>query len=101
MNLDAQPLDAGPIVAHAYSPMDVLFNEWRPHVVAEAGHFVEDGIVCEEGWRKAKRKVLFVLKDPNGYEGEHGALNELLRKAAAPNSTSAMWDRPTFHTLGR
>ena len=101
MTIDMQPFDAGPLVATAYSSADILFDEWRPHVVAESGHFVEDGIVCEEGWRKAKRKILFLLKEPNGYKGEHGALNDLLRKAAAPNSTSAMWDRPTFHTVGR
>lgn len=80
--------------------MGILFDEWSPHVVAEAGHFVEDGIVCMENWGTAKRKVLFLLKEPNGYEGECGALNDLLRKAAAPKSTSKMWNRPTFHNVG-
>jgi len=81
--------------------MGGLFDEWRALVEADAGHFVGDGIVCEEGWRRATRKVLFLLKEPNGYDGKYGALNELLRKAAAPNSTSSMWDRPTFHNVGR
>ncbi|MBY0242650.1 MAG: hypothetical protein K2X55_25385 [Burkholderiaceae bacterium] len=81
--------------------MRALFDEWRPLVEADAGHFVEDGIVCEEGWNSATRKILFLLKEPNGYKGEYGSLNELLRKAAAPNSTSSMWDRPTFHNVGR
>lgn len=81
--------------------IDILLNEWRSQVVREAGHFVEDGVVCQESWRKAKRKVLFLLKEPNGYEGEHGPLNELLRNAATTNPGSAMWDRPTFHNIGR
>lgn len=41
------------------------------------------------------------LKEPNGYKGEYGALNDLLRKAAEPNSNSKMWNRPTFHNVGR
>ena len=69
--------------------MDALMAEWREHVVAETGHFVGDGIVCKDGWSAAYPKVLFILKEPNGYEGQHGPLNELLRRAAAPNSTSA------------
>lgn len=83
------------------SPLEILFDEWRSHVALEAGHFVEDGIVCKESWSTAKRKVLFLLKEPNGYDGRHGSLNDLLRKAASPNSTSKMWDRPTFHNIGR
>ena len=101
MTLYTQPLNGDPPGVTASSPMGILFDEWRPHVEAEAGHFVEDGIVCKESWRIAKRKVLFLLKEPNGYKGEQGALNELLRKAAAPNSTNSMWDRPTFHNVGR
>lgn len=81
--------------------MEVLLAEWREHLVAEAGHFVGDGIVCEDGWRQAKRKVLFLLKEPNGYQGEKGPLNDLLRQAAQPKSSSKLWDRPTFHNLGR
>lgn len=57
--------------------------------------------MCKESWSAAKRKVLFLLKEPNGYDGRHGALNDLLRKAAVPNSTSKMWKRPTFHNIGR
>lgn len=101
MTLHTQPPSAYPSRGTADSSMATLFDEWRPHVVAEAGHFVEDGIVCMESWRIAKRKILFLLKEPNGYKGEHGALNDLLRKAAEPNSTSRMWDRPTFHNVGR
>ena len=81
--------------------IDVLLNEWRSQVVREAGHFVEDGVVCQDNWHKAKRRVLFLLKEPNGYKGENGPLNELLRKAATTNPGSAMWDRPTFHNIGR
>lgn len=81
--------------------IDVLLNEWRSQVVKESGHFVEDGVICQGSWSQAKRKVLFLLKEPNGYKGEHGPLNELLRKAATINPGSSMWDRPTFHNIGR
>lgn len=93
--------DISPHGAPATSAMSALFDEWRPLVETDAGHFVEDGIICEEAWSRATRKVLFLLKEPNGYCGEYGPLNELLRKAAARNSTSKMWDRPTFHNVGR
>lgn len=88
-------------VVDDYKSIDILLNEWRSQVVREAGHFVEDGVVCQESWSKAKLRVLFLLKEPNGYKGEHGPLNELLRKAATTNPGSAMWDRPTFHNIGR
>lgn len=101
MTIDMQTFNTDLPVVTVSSSMGILFDEWRHHVVAEAGHFVEDGIVCKENWRTAKRKVLFLLKEPNGYKGEHGPLNDLLRKAAAPNSTSKMWNRPTFHNVGR
>ncbi|CAN7774635.1 hypothetical protein LJR290_007720 [Variovorax sp. LjRoot290] len=81
--------------------MNALFDEWRPLVLAEAGHFVGDGIVLEEAWRASKRRILFVLKETNGYEGEKGPMDKLLRDAAKPGSTSKLWDRPTFHNLGR
>lgn len=81
--------------------MEILLAEWSARLVAEAGHFVGDGIVCDDSWRAAKRKVLFLLKEPNGYEGEKGPLNDLLRQAAQPKSTSKLWDRPTFHNVGR
>lgn len=101
MTLYTQPFSADSPHGIPNSSMAALFDEWRPQVMAEAGHFVEDGIVCLESWRIAKRKILFLLKEPNGYKGERGALNDLLRKAAEPNSTSRMWDRPTFHNVGR
>lgn len=67
----------------AIIPMDILLDDWPSHILAEAGHFVGDDVVCRQSWRTAKRKVLFLLKEPNGYKGEYGALNDLLRKAAA------------------
>lgn len=101
MSLHIQQFNPGPSAGTANSAMDILLDEWRSHILAEAGHFVGDGVVCQDSWRTAKRKVLFLLKEPNGYEGEHGALNDLLRAAAAPDSASKMWNRPTFHNVGR
>lgn len=100
-SLPIHKLDMSLPAADDYKSIDVLLNEWRSQVVREAGHFVEDGAVCQESWSKAKLRVLFLLKEPNGYKGEHGPLNELLRKAATTNPGSAMWDRPTFHNIGR
>lgn len=101
MPLQIQQFDPGPSAVTENSLMDILLDEWRAHILTEADHFVGDGVVCQESWRTAKRKVLFLLKEPNGYKGEDGPLNVLLRKAAAPNSMSKMWDRPTFHNVGR
>jgi hypothetical protein len=82
-------------------PMCVLFNEWRPLVVVQAGHFVGDGIVQEETWHASARKVLFLLKEPHGYDGAAGGMDQLIRDASKPRSTSKLWRRPTFHNLGR
>jgi hypothetical protein len=81
--------------------MRALFDEWRPLVVAEAGHFVGDGIVMEEAWQASRRRILFLLKEPHGYKGADGGMDKLIRDAAKPRSTSKLWRRPTFHNLGR
>lgn len=66
MPLQIQQFDPGPSAVTENSLMDILLDEWRAHILTEADHFVGDGVVCQERWRTAKRKVLFLLKEPNG-----------------------------------
>jgi hypothetical protein len=35
----------------AIRPMDILLDEWPSPILAEAGHFGGDGVVCQESWR--------------------------------------------------
>ncbi len=48
--------------------LNKLFGEWRPKY--GDGNFAEDGIVDEALWDKAKKKVLFILKDTNKCPGD-------------------------------
>ena len=41
--------------------MDELFKEWKPLVLFDSDHFVEDGIICHETWNSVNRKILFIL----------------------------------------
>lgn len=34
------------------------------------GHFIEDGLIDENRWDQAKRKILFLLKEPHSDEGD-------------------------------
>lgn len=50
---------------------DELFLEWKILVKKESSAiFVTDGIVNEDGWRKANVKVLYLLKEVNGADDE-------------------------------
>lgn len=42
-----------------------LFTEWK---ALYSTPFVKDGLVCEEFWNDANRKILFVLKEAHGSE---------------------------------
>jgi hypothetical protein len=52
--------------------LDKLFEEWQKnHSAYTNENFVKDGIINEELWNKAKKKVLFVLKEPNKYPNKY------------------------------
>ncbi|WP_415886608.1 hypothetical protein ACMXYO_01150 [Neptuniibacter sp. QD37_6] len=78
--------------------MDQLLAKWKEEVSAESDHFVEDGIICQEGWNAAERKILFILKETNGY---NKSITKLINIAVTDRKDSALWKRPTFHNIGR
>jgi hypothetical protein len=78
--------------------MEDLFNEWKALVLEESDHFVEDGIICQENWDSANRKILFILKETNDYKG---SISRLINDAVTVRPKSKLWLRPTFHNIGR
>jgi hypothetical protein len=80
------------------SEMNELFSEWKKEVLSTSNHFVEDGIISQEHWNNADKKILLVLKETNDYEGN---IVSLINKAINDNPKSKVWDRPTFHNAGR
>jgi hypothetical protein len=75
-----------------------LFSRWRASSSDFQDHFVEDGIIDLETWGHAETQVLFILRETNGYRGSMAAL---IRKACTTHPSSKLWDRPTFHNVGR
>lgn len=61
--------------------------------------YIVDGIISSESWYLSRVKVLFILKEANGYDGSN--LAELIRKAIVEKPKSKLWCRPTFHNIGR
>jgi len=47
-----------------------LFEKWKETYGTQAKKFNEDGIVDEEAWECAPRKVLFLLKETNNFIGD-------------------------------
>ena len=46
--------------------LNSLFDQWKESKEEyKKCHFAEDGIIREEEWDKANRKILFVLKETN------------------------------------
>lgn len=78
--------------------MEKLFKEWRLLVRQDSDHFVEDGIICKEKWLKSNKKILFILKETNDYKG---SISELIKIAVISRPKSGLWQRPTFHNIGR
>lgn len=75
-----------------------LFSRWRASSPDFQDHFVEDGIIDPARWAQAGTRVLFVLRETNGYRGNIAAL---IHKACTTHPSSKLWDRPTFHNVGR
>lgn len=78
--------------------MEKLFAEWKTSIFEESDHFVEDGIICPEMWNQASKKILFILKETNDYTG---SITKLISDACTTRPNSGLWDRPTFHNIGR
>jgi hypothetical protein len=75
-----------------------LFARWRASNTCFQDHFVEDGIIDPVQWRQADTQILFVLRETNGYRK---SMVTLLQKACTTHLSSGLWDRPTFHNVGR
>lgn len=79
--------------------MSILFEEWKKEIELDEDHFVEDGIVCPEMWKKADRKILFILKETNDYRSSIVKLiNDVVTKK---KPKSKLWNGAMFHNLGR
>ena len=75
-----------------------LFSRWRASSTDFQDHFVEDGIIDLAKWVQADTQILFILRETNGYRRSMAAL---IHKACTTHPSSGLWDRPTFHNVGR
>jgi len=75
-----------------------LFTRWRGSSSDFQDHFVEDGIIDPGKWVQADTRILFILRETNGYRKSIAAL---IHKACTTHPSSGLWDRPTFHNIGR
>jgi hypothetical protein len=75
-----------------------LFSRWRASSAEFHDHFVEDGIIDPDKWVEASTRILFILRETNGYRKSMAAL---IHKACTTHPSSGLWDRPTFHNVGR
>lgn len=75
-----------------------LFSRWRASSTDFQDHFVEDGIIDLAKWVQAGTQILFILRETNGYRRSMAAL---IHKACTTHPSSGLWDRPTFHNVGR
>jgi len=80
------------------SEMDILFDEWKKQVILDEGHFVEDGIIYPEMWDKAERKVLYVLKETNGYKGN---IAKLIHDVVRVRPKDKLWKKSILNNIGR
>lgn len=80
--------------------MESLFEEWKRLLPAESGTFVEDGVISQEEWMRADKRILFLLKEVNDEKGKMKSIVNTIRNAVS-NRESKIWKRPTFHNMGR
>jgi hypothetical protein len=78
--------------------LNELFCEWKASKSDYAGKFSPDGVVDEECYEKAARRVLFVLKEPNAH---HDDLRDHARNfAQGKNKTRATWRNLAYWSYG-
>ncbi len=76
--------------------MEDLLNEWEKLVLTESDHFVRDGVISQPHWDDANIKILFLLKETNGYKK---SINKLINFAI--HNKSRIWRGANFNNLGR
>jgi hypothetical protein len=62
-----------------------LFNKWERGTKDVNGHFVSDGVVCEEVFLQQDIKYVFILKEVNDLFTSYKSLTEFLRDGAPKN----------------
>jgi len=78
--------------------LNELFSEWKASKSDYAGDFSPDGIVDEECYEKAARRVLFVLKEPNAH---HEDLCDHARNfALGRDKSAATWRNLAYWSYG-
>ena len=78
--------------------LNELFSEWKASKSDYAGKLCPDGIVDEECYEKAARRVLFVLKEPNAH---HEDLCDHARNfAQGRNKSNATWRNLAYWSYG-
>lgn len=60
--------------------LNLLFNEWEIKVPEYKAKLVKDGIINEELYQVASRKILFITKEPNNPNQEPGDFRDWLKK---------------------
>ncbi|WP_139834772.1 hypothetical protein [Thalassospira sp. MCCC 1A03138] len=61
-----------------------LEANWRAEIESEGGAFIPDGIVSQEHWVSARRKVLFILRETNDSKGD---VRESISRSATHKKT--------------
>lgn len=62
-----------------------LFDKWEMRTKDVNGHFVSDGVVCEEVFLKQEVKYVLILKEVNDLFTSYKSLTEFLRDGAPKN----------------
>lgn len=62
-----------------------LFDKWKKETKDVNGHFVSDGVVCEEFFLRQEVKYVFILKEVNDLYTSYKSLTEFLRDGAPKN----------------
>jgi hypothetical protein len=75
-----------------------LFTQWEASKPGYAGNFSRDGIVSEESYEKAARRLLFILKEPNDH---HDDLREhAINFAKGTDRSYATWRNLAYWSYG-
>lgn len=56
--------------------LNALFEQWKKDMSLETGGFVADGIIDEQLFSQANKKILFITKEPNKPNQEAGDFRE-------------------------
>jgi hypothetical protein len=78
--------------------LNELFSEWEASKSDYVGNFCPDGIVDEECYEKAARRVLFVLKEPNAHHED--SCDHARNFAQGRDKSNAAWRNLAYWSYG-